>query len=181
MGQIGAAGTQAGIGQQAAQYMGNVGQTLGQQAFQQANLGQQGALGIGSMAGQEFGQGQAIAQGLGALGAQYANLGMQTAALGQTGQALGQQDLSFLYNLGTQQQRQEQAELDAYRANVLQSQMQPYQHYGYLSDIYRGAPSTQMATTASSQPSASPFQQAVSIGLGALGTVAGAQKAGLFG
>jgi len=36
-----------------------------------------------------------------------------------------------------------------------------------------------MSTTVASQPSASPFQQAVGIGLGGLSTVAGAQKAGL--
>jgi hypothetical protein len=49
-----------------------------------------------------------------------------------------------------------------------------------LSDIYRGAPSTQMSTQVMSQPSASPFQQAVGIGLGAVGTLAGAKKAGII-
>jgi hypothetical protein len=37
-----------------------------------------------------------------------------------------------------------------------------------------------MATSVTSQPSASPFQQAVGIGLGALSTAAGVKKAGLF-
>jgi hypothetical protein len=114
------------------------------------------------------------------MGAQYANLGMQQAALGQQAQALGQQDLSFLYNLGTQQQRQEQAELDAYRANLTQQQMQPYQHYGFLSDIYRGAPSSQMQMAQTSTPTPSPFQQITGLATGALATAGAARAGGLF-
>jgi len=37
-----------------------------------------------------------------------------------------------------------------------------------------------MSTQAASVPTASPFQQAVGIGLGVTGTLAGAKKAGLF-
>ncbi len=71
--------------------------------------------------------------------------------------------------------------LDAQRATQMQRLYAPYQQLGFLSDIYRGAPSTQMATTAVSQPSASPFQQAAGIGLAGLTAAAGAAKAGLFG
>lgn len=148
----------------------------GQQAQQFQGLGQ----GIGQLAGQQFGIGQATAQGLGALGGQLGQLGVQQGALGQTAQALQQGDVNFLYNVGQAQQAFNQQGLDAARANELQKVYAPYQQAGFLSDIYKGAPSSQMATTGTSQPSASPFQQAVGIGLGGIATAAGAKRAGLF-
>ena len=164
---------------QAAQ-RGQVAQTAagiyGQQAGTYQNIGQ----GIGALAGQQFGIGQNIAQGLGALGGQLGQLGVQQAALGQTAQALQQGDVNFLYNVGQAQQALAQQGIDAQRATQLQQIYAPYQQVGFLSDVYRGAPSTSMSTQVSSMPSASPFQQAVGIGLGAIGTLAGAKKAGLF-
>jgi hypothetical protein len=158
----------------------NVAQTAagiyGSQAGAYQNLGQ----GIGSLAGQQFGIGQNIASGLGALGGQLGQLGVQQAALGQTAQALNQGDVNFLYNVGQAQQALTQQTADAQRASQLQQIYAPYQQLGFLSDIYRGAPSTQMSTTASSVPSASPFQQALGIGLGTVSTLAGAKQAKLF-
>jgi hypothetical protein len=148
----------------------------GQQAGTFQNIGQ----GIGALAGQQFGIGQNMAQGLGALGGQLGQLGVQQAALGQTAQAMNQGDINMLYNVGQAQQALNQQGIDAQRATQLQQIYAPYQQVGFLSDIYRGAPSTQMSTQVSSVPSASPFQQAVGIGLGAVGTLAGAKKAGLF-
>ena len=148
----------------------------GQQAQQFQGLGQ----GIGQLAGQQFGIGQQQAQGLGALGGQLGQLGVQQGALGQTAQALQQGDINFLYNTGQAQQAFNQQTLDAQRATELQKVYAPYQQAGFLSDIYKGAPSTQMSTAVASQPTSSPFQQAVGIGLGALSTAAGAKKAGLF-
>lgn len=111
-------------------------------------------------------QGQ-LGQGIGALGAQL--------------QGLGQQDVTFQYGLGQQQQAQQQRELDALRASQLQSAYQPFQQLGFLSDIYKGAPSTQMAITTQSAPAPSPFQQVAGLATGTLAT-AGALKAagGLF-
>ena len=111
-------------------------------------------------------QGQ-LGQGIGALGAQL--------------QGLGQQDVTFQYGLGQQQQGQQQRELDALRASQLQSAFQPFQQLGFLSDIYKGAPSTQMAVTTQSAPTPSPFQQIAGLATGTLAT-AGALKAagGLF-
>jgi NADH dehydrogenase/NADH:ubiquinone oxidoreductase subunit G len=148
----------------------------GQQAGTFQNLGQ----GIGGLAAQQFGIGQNIASGLGALGGQLGQLGVQQAALGQTAQALNQGDINFLYNVGQAQQALAQQGIDAQRATQLQQIYAPYQQIGFLSDIYRGAPSTQMSTQVMSQPSASPFQQAVGIGLGAVSTLAGAKKAGII-
>jgi hypothetical protein len=158
---------------QAAQTAGTL---YGQQGQQFQQIGQ----GIGSLAGQQFGIGQQQAQGLGAMAGQLGQLGVQQAALGQTAQSLQQGDINFLYNTGQAQQALNQQGLDAQRATQLQQVYAPYQQAAFLSDIYKGAPSSQMQTTIASTPSASPFQQAVGIGLGALSTVAGAKKAGLF-
>lgn len=163
-----------------AERRGNVARTAadiyGAQAGTFQNIGQ----GIGALAGQQFGIGQNIASGLGAFGGQLGQLGVQQAALGQTAQALNQGDVNFLYNVGQAQQALNQQVEDAKRATALQQIYAPYQQIGFLSDVYRGAPSTSMSTMVASQPTASPFQQAVGIGLGAVGTLAGAKKAGLF-
>jgi hypothetical protein len=188
---------QAQLGQGAAAQYGSLanqqvaaGQGLGQLGVQQAQLGQ-GAAGIygnaaglygnlagqtGALAGQQFGIGQQISSGLGALGAQAGQFGINQAALGQTAQNMNQNDINFLYNTGQSQQALNQQILDAQRATQLQQAYAPYQAVGFLSDVYRGAPSTQMSTAVSSQPSASPFQQAVGIGLGGAATVAGVKK-----
>ncbi len=168
------------LAQQAGQYGqmgGQIANIYGQQGQQFQGLGQ----GIGQLAGQQFGIGQAQAQGLGALAGQLGQLGVQQGALGQTAQALQQGDINFLYNVGQAQQAFNQQTIDAARANQLQKVYAPYQQAGFLSDIYKGAPSSQMSTQVASQPTASPFQQAVGVGLGALTTAAGAKKMGLFG
>ena len=148
----------------------------GQQGQQLQGLGQ----GIGQLAGQQFGIGQQQAQGLGALAGQLGQLGVQQGALGQTAQALQQGDINFLYNVGQAQQAFNQQDIDAQRATEMQKIYAPYQQAAFLSDIYKGAPSTQMSTAAVSAPSASPFQQAAGIALGGLSTAAAAKKAGLF-
>jgi len=167
----------------------NYGQALSTaQQQQQAGLAAAGQLsnvgqGIGSLAGQQYGIGQSMAQGLGSLGTQLGNIGVQQAALGQTQQQLGQNDTNFLYNLGAQQQKQQQAVLDAQRATSMQNAMQPYQQLAFQSDIYKGAPSTQMAITQQQAAAPSPFQQIAGVGTGILG-LAGAtnamSKSGLF-
>ena len=107
-----------------------------------------------------------LAQGIGALGAQN--------------QALGQQDVTFQYGLGQQQQGQQQRELDALRATQLQAAYQPYQQMGFISDIYKGAPSTQMAVSQQMVPTPSPFQQATGLLTGGISTAAAAKTAGLY-
>lgn len=146
----------------------NIASLFGQQSQIQQGLGQ----GIGALAGQQFGVGQAMSQGLGALGSQLGTMGVQQAALGQTAQGLGQQDVNFLFNLGSIQQRQQQAELDALRATRMQEALQPMQRLAFLSDIYKGAPSTQMGITQQAQAAPSPFQQIAGVGTGILGTAA---------
>jgi hypothetical protein len=121
-----------------------IGGLQGNLASQYGTLGQ----GIGNLAAQQFGIGNQMAQGIGSLGTQLGNLGTQQMNLGQTAQTLGQNDVSQLYNLGALQQKQQQAVLDAQRATAAQTALQPQQRLAFISDIYRGAPSSQMAVSA---------------------------------
>lgn len=111
---------------------------------------------------------------------QYGQFGVQQAALGQGAQQMGQQDISTLFGIGQQQQQTEQAILDAQRATTLQAALTPYQQTSFLSDIYKGAPGTQVALTAQTAPQTSPLLQAAGLGIAGLSAATGAKKAGLF-
>jgi len=152
------------------------GQALGQAGMQFANLGQ----GIGGLTAQQAGVDISKAQALGSLGGQMGALGTQYGALGQATQQLGAADVGLLAGLGGLERQSEQQQIDAIRATQLQQSMAPYQQLGFVSDIYRGAPTTQMSLTSQTAPSASPLQSALGLGVAGYTTVAGAQKAGLF-
>ena len=151
------------------------GQALGQAGMQFGSLGE----GIGGLTAQQAGVDLSKAQALGQLGGQMGQLGQQYGALGQATQQLGAADTALLAGLGGLERGIEQSQMDAIRTNQTQRAMAPYQQLGFLSDIFKGAPSTQMALTAQSAPSASPMQSAVGLGVGALTT--GAAAKGLFG
>lgn len=156
------------------------GTTLGQQQLAQAQLGQSGAGLIGSLAAQEAGINTQQATSLGQLGAGMGTMGMQQAALGQAGQQLNAADVSLLSGIGSLEQQNAQAQLDASRATRLQEAMTPYQQLAFVSDIYKGAPSSQMTLTSASAPSASPLQSALGTVVGGVTTAAAASRAGLF-
>lgn len=107
-------------------------------------------------------------------------LALQQAGLGELLQNLGQQETQYLYDVGKAQQAQDQAVLEAERMSDLQSLYQPYQNLAFLSDIYKGAPSSQMSLTSTTAPQASPFQTYLGLGIGGLSAAAGAKEAGLF-
>jgi hypothetical protein len=179
----GAAGLQGNLSGQLAGLSGLYSNAAGQQANiygQQSQLGQSLGQGIGNLAGQQFGIGAQMAQGLGSLGTQKANIGMQQAALGQQAQGMGQQDTNFMFNLGSAQQKQAQGELDASRQNELQQNMQPYQQLGFLSDIYKGAPTSQMGITSATAPTQSPFMQAAGLGIAGVSAAAAGARAGIL-
>jgi len=167
---------QAGLSGLYADIAGKQANIYNQQAAGQMNMAQ----GIGSLAQQQFGIGRDMAQGLASMGAQQGNLATQGAALGQSAQGMGQQDTNFLYNLGSSQQKQLQSELDASRQNELTKNMQPYQQMGFVSDIYRGAPSSQMAVTTQNQATPSPFQQVAGLGIAGLSAAAAGSRAGII-
>lgn len=151
-------------------------QALAQTGMQFANLGQ----GIGALTAQQAGVDISKAGTLGSLGGQMGSLGTQYGALGQATQQLGAADTGLLMGLGGLERQVEQGQIDAIRSTQMQEAMAPYQQLGFVSDIYRGAPTTSMALTSQTAPSASPLQTAVGLGVGALTTAAGAQKVGLI-
>ena len=202
-GQMGIAGlgqagsqTQAGanIGMQGGQAMGNLANQMGnlglQGAQQQGQLGLQfGQLGQADVAQllAMGGQQQNLGQGLGALAGQYGqfgtqlgNLGGQQANIGSMLSSLGSQDLSNLITSGALERGIRQAGLDATRLTTTAQQAQPYQQYGFLSDIYMGVPTSQQTVTATSTPQVSPFQTALGLGIQGLSAAGGARNAGLF-
>jgi hypothetical protein len=105
-------------------------------------------------------------QGTSAAG--IASLGTATAALGQQQSGLQQGDVSFLYNLGEKQQGMQQKELDASRQTQIQQMYEPYQRVSFLSDIYKGAPSSQQTISQTSAPSASIASQVAGLGTAGL-------------
>jgi hypothetical protein len=129
-------------------------QSAGNLALGAGQLGLQGATQAGQLQ-------QASAAGIG-------TLGQQTAALGQLQSGLQQGDVSFLYNIGQQQQAQRQKELDAARQSALQTAYEPFQRISFLSDIYKGAPSSQQTISQTTAPSPSLVSQVAGLGTAGL-------------
>jgi len=117
-----------------------------------------------------FQQGQALqAQtGLGA-GQLQAQTGLGAAGALQAGQ---QQDIAGLLGVGALERGIDQATLEAARQTKVQGITDPYQRLSFLSDIQRGAPSTQSTVAQGFAPQASPFAQAVGTGIGAYAALA---------
>ena len=122
-----------------------------------------------------------LAGGIAGLGQQLSGLGGVQAGLGQQLQGMQAADVSQLMNLGTLQRGLGQSALDANRQSILQQQQYPYQQIQFLSDIYKGVPSSQQTVTATPTFSPSPFQQAAGLGIAGISAYAGAKNAGLFG
>ena len=121
-----------------------------------------------------------LGQGIGQLGSQLGNTGVQQAGLGEMRTGLGSSDIQNLMATGASERGIQQAGLDATRLSNLQRYTQPYQQYGFLSDIYSGTPSGSSTLTASSMPQVSPFQSALGLGIAGLSAASGASKAGLL-
>lgn len=184
--QVGQAGTQL-YGSLAAQEAQLGGMLPAQIAQAQAGIDAQRAglyntlgLGVGNLAAQRAGIDLQRAGILNQSGAQMAQTGMQQASLGQAAQQMGQADVNMMMGIGAMEQANEQAQIDAMRATTMAETMAPYQQLAFVSDMYRGAPSTQSSLIGTSQPSASPFQTAAGLGLAAISAGAGAKKVGLI-
>jgi hypothetical protein len=141
-----------------------------------ANIGQ----GIGSLATNEANIDLNKASTLSGMGTNMASTGVQQAALGEGVQRMGAADVGLLSGIGAIEQKNAQDQLDAERMTKIQETMAPYQQLAYTSDIYKGAPSSQMSLTSSSVPTASPFQQATGAVVGGVTTGIAANKSGLF-
>jgi hypothetical protein len=152
----------------AAQQMADTSARLRSAAFtgaqQQAQSAFENQMARGQTAGQIFGQ---LGQGIG-------QLGTSQAALGEAAQAAASRDVNALFNVGALQQAQQQAEYDVQRASAIEEAYEPFQRFTYMSDIFRGVPSTQQTLASTSTPSPNPvasiFGTAMSLsqGLGSL-------------
>ena len=196
---FGQLGTSFGqLGQQGAQAAGQMGLAGLGQGIKGAQLGLQGSQLGAQTAGQggKLGlQGQQLASGaaggLGSLGGQYTALGGQMGNLsqgltnagrfqgqmGQDLQAAQGQDINTLMGLGGFEQRYNQAGLDAQRQTTMDRQMQPYQQMAFLSDIFRGVPSTASTYGSRYTPPPSFLSQLGGLGMG----MAGLYNSGMFG
>ena len=157
----------------------------GQSAFENQQRRQQGQSqllsGIGQLISGIGGQQAGIGGQQAGIGAQQAAIGGQQLGAAQLAQAGGLRDIEAQQKLGLQQQQLQQAGLDALRQNQQRQLFEPFSRVAFLSDIFKGAPSTQQtlgSQVAPAAPSASPFQQVAGFGTGLLGTAAAAKSLG---
>ena len=156
-------------------------------AIQQAEIGRNRASALAQAQAQNFMQAQQAATGQLdrgiAAGDALGTLGLRQASMGELAQKQALMDIETQFNLGKQQQGQQQAEIEAKRQSDLAQLYEPYQRYGFLSDIYKGAPTSQQTIASATAPNVSPAQQYLGLGIAGLSAAAGASKAmgGLFG
>ena len=94
-------------------------------------------------------------------------------AAGEATQAAGTRDVNALFNLGTLEQQQAQAELDVGRQAAMETAYEPYQRMGFLSDLFRGVPTLSSSMSVASTPSKSPVQTFLGYGMGLSGLQSG--------
>mgnify|MGYP003152404155 CR=1 FL=1 len=99
----------------------------------------------------------------------FGGLGQATAQLGLGLQGAQQRDVSSLLGLGGLEQAQQQAGLDAFRKTAVERARSPYQNIGFLSDIFRGVPSTGGTYTQKFTQDPSMLSQVAGLGLGLAG------------
>tara|TARA_R100000406_G_scaffold88312_1_gene73571 strand:- start:381 stop:1319 length:939 start_codon:yes stop_codon:yes gene_type:complete len=99
----------------------------------------------------------------GGLGQAFGTLAGTTSDVGRLQQALGQADISQLTQLGALRQRQQQAELDAQRANLMQQAQEPFTRLQIGQNLLQGMPSASIPSTftQATQPAANPFLQGI--------------------
>lgn len=101
----------------------------------------------------------------------FQGLGTAQAALGEAAQAAAQRDVNALFNVGALEQGQRQAEYDVQRAAAIEQAYEPFQRFSYMSDIFRGVPSTSQTLGVTSVPTPSPVSGIIgtAMNLGAYG------------
>ncbi len=138
------------LARNAAQQMADTSARLRSAAFtgaqQQAQSAFENQMARGQTAGQIFGQ---LGQGIG-------QLGVQQGALGEAAQAAAQRDVNALFNVGALEQAQRQAEYDVQRSGAIEEAYEPFQRFSYMSDIFRGVPSTSQTLASTSVPRPNP-------------------------
>ena len=127
---------------------------------QQRNIDEQKARTAGQLRSQGYGQAQKmgmsafenqLARGQSGAGV-FQGLGTAQIGAGQMAQTLGQQDVKNLMGIGGLEQQQRQAEYDVQRQGAIEEAYEPYQRFGFMSDILRGVPTTSSSLTMGSAP-----------------------------
>lgn len=122
---------------------------------------------LSKLLSQGFGQALKASQEAGRLsggiGQAFGTLAGTTSDLGRLQQALGQSDVSQLSQLGALRQRQQQAGLDATRANLMQQAQEPFTRLQIGQNLLQGMPSASIPSTfqQATTPGANPFLQGI--------------------
>jgi hypothetical protein len=161
------------------------GTQFGQQAFEDQQRRQQAAAqqqqGIASLYGTLANTQSALAGQYGNIGQAQGNMGVQQLNAAQQAQAQGLSEIQALQQAGGLQRQQSQAALNADFSNQQRQMYEPQTRLSWLSDIYKGAPSSQSSIGSQVAPVAatpSIFQQAAGLGTGLIGAAAGASTLG---
>jgi len=153
----GLAGAQLGAQQ-------NLGSTLSGLAGTRFGAAQTGAGALSNMGALETQYGQTLADAQFGLGGNLQNLGSAR-------QQAGAFDVNQLLSSGGMQQAQNQAVIDAQRANQLTAQAAPLAQYQALSPFIQMVPKGSFQTSTQFAPRPSPMMAGINVGLGALGAL----------
>ena len=104
--------------------------------------------------------------------------GQQLGQMGMGQQQMAQGDINQLMASGGVQRQLAQQTLDAQRQSTLQQQYEPYQRAEFLSNLYAAGRKSSSQVTMGTQPSTSPFAQAVGTGIGAFTAFQGVKQPG---
>jgi hypothetical protein len=131
----------------------------------------------GQNAAQIFGS---LGSGIGSIGSGLGEMGVRQGAMGEAAQAAGTRDVNSLFNLGSLEQGQIQAGYDVERQNALETANEPFRRLGFMSDMFRGVPSSQGTMTMGTTPSPSPYSTflGTAMGLGGLRDASGSSLLG---
>jgi hypothetical protein len=135
------------------------------------------ALGIGQSLSQGFGTSMGLARG--DFENQMQRYGTAAGMMGQMGaqtQQMGQADVASLMGAGSVQQQNLQQQLDAKYKAGLANRYDEQNRFSWMSDIFRGVPSGQMASTYGTSPMTNPLSQALGAGIFGAGVASGWQN-----
>ena len=147
----------------------------GREGVQQAELQGRALNAMGQAQQQGFNTALGAAQNQQQLGLRA---GQQLGQMGMGQQQMAQGDINQLMASGGVQRQLAQQTLDAQRQSTLQQQYEPYQRAEFLSNLYAAGPKSSSQVTMGTQPSTSPFAQAVGTGIGAFTAFQGVKQPG---
>ena len=147
----------------------------GREGVQQAELQGRALSAMGQAQQQGFNTALGAAQNQQQLGLRA---GQQLGQMGMGQQQMAQGDINQLMASGGVQRQLAQQTLDAQRQSTLQQQYEPYQRAEFLSNLYAAGPKSSSQVTMGTQPSTSPFAQAVGTGIGAFTAFQGVKQPG---